>query len=174
MFKTFISIFCILNYCNTPQVSEESTVYEVFINDIFFMVYLKLYLIQMLVQFKYIIFIVCFVCNQRIDEIASYKLKLTRIRRYSQILLKPMVLTLCLKLIKLLSWFNTLILMYNFFLHQFFKRKSEMSCGTYNFKPVYKTLHWSVWICPNTFVFSLAYFLLCDRFCGLSFCRKEV
>lgn len=115
-----------------------------------------------------------FVCNQRIDEIASYKLKLTRIRKYSQILLKPMVVTLCLKLIKLLSWFNTLILMYNFFLHQFFKRKSEMSCGTYNFKPVYETLHWSVWICPNPFVFSLAYFLLCDRFCGLSFCRKEV
>lgn len=130
MFKTFISIFCILNYWNTPQVSEESTVYKVFINDIFFMVYLKLYVIQMLVQFKYIIFIVCFVCNQRIDEIASYKLKLTRIRKYSQILLKPMVVTLCLKLIKLLSWFDTLILMYNFFFHQFFKRKSQMSCGT--------------------------------------------
>lgn len=157
MFKTFISIFCILNYCNTPQVSEESTVYKVFINDIFFMVYLKLYMIQMLVQFKYIIFIVCFVCNQRMDEIASYKLKLTRIRRYSQILLKPMVLTLCLKLIKLLSWFNTLILMYNFFLHNSSNENHRwaavLECGCINFKPVYETLHWSVWICPNFFVF---------------------
>lgn len=123
------------------------------------MVYLKLYMIQMLVQFKYIIFIVCFVCNQRIDEIASYKLKLTRIRRYSQILLKPMVLTLCFKLIKLLSWFNTLILMYNFFLHQFFKRKSQMSCGTRMRVYQFQASLWNVTLIRMDLSKSLCFFL---------------